>query len=56
MGLIREPKNVDFSTKSEPWTVEELSDFRELMKKIKAENEEKKGRTGHSKPRIKQPA
>ncbi len=38
MGLIREPKNVDFSVKSEPWTEKELSDFRKLMKEIKAKS------------------
>lgn len=32
MGLIREPKNVDFIIKSEPWTKEELKKFREIMK------------------------
>ena len=32
MGLIREPKNVDFIIKSEPWTNEELKKFREVMK------------------------
>jgi hypothetical protein len=32
MGLIREPKNVDFTIKSEPWTKEELKMFREIMK------------------------
>lgn len=32
MGLIREPKNVDFIIKSEPWTKEELKQFREIMK------------------------
>lgn len=35
MGLIREPKDIDFTVKSEPWTEEELSDFRKLMKEIK---------------------
>ncbi len=35
MGLIKEPKEVDFSTKSEPWTEEELIDFRKLMSEIK---------------------
>jgi hypothetical protein len=38
MGLIKEPKNVDLSTKSEPWTEKELSDFRKIMKEIKAKN------------------
>lgn len=32
MGLIREPKNVDFIIKSEPWTKDELKKFREIMK------------------------
>ena len=38
MGLIREPKNVDFTVQSMPWTEEELLDFRELMLKLKAKN------------------
>ena len=38
MGLIKEPKEVDFSTKSEPWTEEELIDFRKLMSEIKLKN------------------
>ena len=32
MGLIREPKNVDFIIKSEPWTNEELKMLRDIMK------------------------
>ncbi len=32
MGLIREPKNVDFTIKSTSWTKEELKQFREIMK------------------------
>lgn len=35
MGLINEPKEVDFTVKSEPWTEKELADFRKLMKKQK---------------------
>ena len=38
MGLIKEPKNVDLSTKSEPWTEQELADFRKIMQRIKAKN------------------
>ncbi|MBA3673541.1 MAG: hypothetical protein H0W75_01050 [Chitinophagaceae bacterium] len=38
MGLIKESKNVDLSTKSEPWTEAELSDFRKIMQEIKAKN------------------
>ena len=36
MALIKEPIKVDFSGKSEPWTEEELKDFRILMAKLKA--------------------
>ena len=45
MGLIREPKNVDFTVQSKPWTEEELRDFRILMKELKAKNAAKKLRT-----------
>jgi hypothetical protein len=38
MGLIKEPKNVDLSTKSEPWTEQELADFRKIMRQIKEKN------------------
>lgn len=44
MGLIKEPKNVDLSTKSEPWTEKELADFRKLMQEIKAKNAKRKER------------
>ncbi len=44
MGLIREPKNVDLSTKSEPWTKQELADFRKIMRDIKAKNVRRKQR------------
>lgn len=42
MGLIKEPKNIDLSTKSEPWTDEELSDFRKIMQDIKVKNAKRK--------------
>ena len=42
MGLIREPKNVDFTVQSEPWTALELRDFRKLMNEIKAKNSKPK--------------
>ncbi|MHB1922897.1 MAG: hypothetical protein ACYCOO_11755 [Chitinophagaceae bacterium] len=38
MGLIKEPKNVDFSTKSKPWTEKELVDFRKIMQDMKTKN------------------
>jgi hypothetical protein len=45
MGLIKEPKNVDLSTKSEPWTEQELVDFRKIMQNIKAKNAKRKERS-----------
>jgi len=42
MGLIKEPKNVDFTVESEPWTAEELVDFRKLMAELKSKNNSKK--------------
>lgn len=45
MGLIREPKNVDFTVQSKPWTEEELRDFRKLMTKLKAKNASRKLRS-----------
>lgn len=42
MGLIREPKNVDFTVQSKPWTDEELRDFRKLMSELKAKNAKRK--------------
>ena len=44
MGLIKEPKNVDLSTKSEPWTEQELADFRKIMQEIKEKNSKKRKR------------
>lgn len=44
MGLIKEPKHADLSTKSEPWTEKELADFRKIMKDIKAKNAKRKER------------
>jgi hypothetical protein len=38
MGLIKEPKHIDLSTKSEPWTEQELADFRKIMQAIKTKN------------------
>ena len=36
MGLIREPKNVDFFTIDNPWTDEERQEFSDLIKKEKS--------------------
>ncbi len=45
MGLIKEPKDVDLSTKSEPWSEQELTDFRKIMQDIKSKNAKRKDRT-----------
>jgi len=56
MGLIKEPKNVDLSTKSEPWTEQELIDFRKIMKDIKDKNAKRKERSLRLGTDKKQPA
>ncbi len=56
MGLIKEPKKVDLSTKSEPWTEQELFDFRKIMQDIKDKNIKRKERTLQLKADKKQPA
>jgi hypothetical protein len=50
MGLIREPKNVDFTVQSKPWTAAELRDFRKLMTKLKAKNRPSHSPKGVGKP------
>jgi hypothetical protein len=42
MAVVKEPKGIDFVVKSEPWSDEELKEFRKLMKKQKSELCEKK--------------
>lgn len=49
MGLIKEPKNADFSVQSKPWTAEELRDFRKIMAKLKEKSASKKIRAAKSK-------
>ena len=52
MGLIKEPKNIDFSTKSEPWTETELADFRLLMQEIKSKNKKRQLKSSMLKQKI----
>ncbi len=42
MSIVKEPKGIDFVVKSEPWSDDELKEFRKLMKKQKSELGEKK--------------
>ena len=52
MGLIKEPRNVDFTVQSKPWTEEELKDFRKLMNELKAKTAKKKVVTSSKKNKI----
>jgi hypothetical protein len=49
MGLIKEPKEADFSNQSKPWSDKELEDFRKIMTKLKAKNSKRKQRLTSSK-------
>ncbi len=44
MAFIKEPKNIDLTIKSEPWTDEELVEFRKLIKKQKQKSARRKMR------------
>ena len=52
MGLIKEPKDVDFTVQSKPWTEEELRDFRKLMKELKTKNDKRKLRSKKTKKKV----
>jgi hypothetical protein len=41
MRLIKEPKNIDLSTMSEPWSEQELKEFRLIMQKSKIKKQSK---------------
>lgn len=58
MAIVKEPKGVDFVVKSEPWTDEELKEFRRLMEKQKSKlGEEKRSKTKENYKKVsKQPA
>jgi hypothetical protein len=47
MGLIREPKNVDFTVLDKPWTEEERKEFSAF---IKLRKEQRKKRTAKPAP------
>ena len=52
MGIIKEPINVDFTVQSEPWTEEELKDFRKIMKELKEKNSKRILQTSRSKKKV----
>jgi hypothetical protein len=41
MGLIREPKNVDFYVMDKPWTKEELKEFSAFIKRRKEQRKKR---------------
>jgi hypothetical protein len=45
MGLIREPKNVDFTVLDKPWTAEELNEFSAFIKLRKEQRKKRLSRT-----------
>lgn len=48
MGLIREPKNVDFTVMDKPWTEAELKELSAFIKARKAQREKKLARKRQS--------
>ncbi len=51
MGLIKEPKNVDLIINSKPWTEEELTEFRAIIKKRKEAKAKRKLRASKTSTR-----
>ena len=45
MGLIREPKNVDFTVLDKPWTDEERKEFSAFIKLRKEQRKRRQTRT-----------
>ena len=44
MGLIKEPKNVDFTVLDKPWTEEERKEFSAFIKLRKEQRKRRQGR------------
>jgi hypothetical protein len=45
MGLIREPKNIDFTVLDKPWTDEERKEFSAFIKLRKEQQKKRRTRT-----------
>lgn len=50
MKLAKEPKEVDFLIKSEPWSEKDTADFRLLIQEIKTKNKRKKASSNAKAP------
>lgn len=42
MKLAKEPKEIDFLIKSEPWSEKDAADFKALIQEIKSKNKRRK--------------
>lgn len=42
MGIIKEPKHVDFTVEYKPWTEEELKNFRKLITELREKSIKRK--------------
>jgi hypothetical protein len=51
MGLIREPKGVDFYVINKPWTSQEKKEFSEIIKKLKTRSKVKSKKSPSPKKR-----
>ena len=51
MGLIREPKNVDFHVLDKPWTSKERKEFSAFIKLRKEQRKKRQSRTNTSTPK-----
>lgn len=45
MGIIKEPKNIDLTINSKPWTAEEVAELRAIIKKRKDAKAKSKSKT-----------
>ena len=52
MGLIREPRNVDFTVLDKPWTEEERKEFSAFIKMRKGQQKKRTARTTSAQRRV----
>jgi hypothetical protein len=52
MGLIKEPKNVDFTVLDKPWTEEERKEFSAFIKLRKEQRKKRTVRTASSRKKV----
>ena len=51
MGLIKEPRNVDFHVLDKPWTITEKNEFSAFIKLRKEKRKKKQSRAAKSMPK-----